>query len=198
MSAIASRSESLSRLREHLAVVEGANRLSALGFSVAALDHRLADGGLHAAAVHEFAPAAASLGDDAAATLFIAGAAARFAAAADARVLWVVGRFDLYAPGLEQAGLTPAKVLFAEGRDDKEVLALMEDALRHGGLAAVVGEVRRADMIATRRLQLAAEGGRTPVLLLRRWRRRGVSPLSELSAATTRWRIACAAPRQLR
>ncbi len=26
----------------------------------------------------------------------------------------------------------------------------MEDGLRHGGLAAVVGEVKRADMVATR------------------------------------------------
>ena len=41
----------------------------------------------------------------------------------------------------------------------------MEDGLRHGALAAVVGEVQRADMVATRRLQLAAMSGNTPALL---------------------------------
>ncbi|MEJ7317026.1 hypothetical protein, partial [Staphylococcus epidermidis] len=74
-------------------------------------------------------------------------------------------RFDLYAPGLEQAGLNPATLLFVEVREDKDVLAVMEDGLRHGGLAAVVGEVKRANMVATRRLQLAAMTGNTPALL---------------------------------
>jgi hypothetical protein len=30
----------------------------------------------------------------------------------------VVTRFDLYAPGLEQAGLPPGRLLFGEVRDD--------------------------------------------------------------------------------
>ncbi|MBI0477030.1 protein ImuA [Sphingomonas sp. MA1305] len=164
-----------------------------LPFGMAEIDGRLADRGLDGGALHEVAPATPSLSDEAAATLFLAGIAARCAAATEAaRVLWVVSRFDLYAPGLEQAGLPPARLLFAEAREDKEVLALMEDGLRHGALAAVVGEVRRADMTASRRLQLAADTGRTPAFLSRRWRRQGVCPLTELSAAATRWRIACA------
>ena len=77
------------------------------------------------------------------------------------------------------------------------MLAVMEDGLRHGGLAAVVGEVKRADMVATRRLQLAAMSGGTPALLARRWRKAGVEPLSDLSAAMTRWRIACAPSERL-
>ncbi len=196
MIADANRSEILSLLRESVADVRPRDA-RAHGFGVAEVDGRLVDGGLDGAALHEVAPAAASLSDDAAATLFLAGCAARFAAAEDTRVLWVVSRFDLYAPGLEQAGLPAGRILFAEGREDKDVLALMEDALRHGGLAAVVGEVRRADMTATRRLQLAADAGRTPALLSRRWRRRGTCPLSEPSAATTRWRIACAPSERL-
>jgi protein ImuA len=64
-----------------------------------------------------------------------------------------VSRFDLYAPDLEQTGLPPGRVIFAEGPDDRDVLALMEDGVRHGGLADVVGEVRRADMTASQHLQ---------------------------------------------
>src|SRR3546814_13775616 len=63
-----------------------------------------------------------------------------------------------------QAGLPPDRVLYAEARSDKEVLAVMEEGLRHGGLAAVVGEVARVSMASTRRLQLAAEEGGTTAL----------------------------------
>lgn len=104
-------------------------------------------------------------------------------------VLWAVTCFDLYAPGLEQVGLGPDKVFFAQGRKDSEVLALAEDGLRDGSLACVVAEVRAADQTATRRLQLAASDGTTPMLLYRRHRVRDRCPLSGLSTAMTRWRI---------
>ncbi|MEN2747303.1 protein ImuA [Sphingomonas sp. T9W2] len=163
-----------------------------LPFGIAAMDARLTSGGLAVGGLHELTSATPTLTDDAAATLFAVGIAARAAARSGRRVLWALTRFDLYAPGLEQAGLNPATLLFVEVREDKDVLAVMEDGLRHGGLAAVVGEVKRANMVATRRLQLAAMTGNTPALLSRRWRRQGVCPLTELSAAMTRWRIACA------
>ncbi len=117
-------------------------------------------------------------GDDAAATLFLAAAAARFSrAGGTGQVLWALARRDLFAPGLAQAGLTPDRLIYAECRNDAEVLAVMEEGVRHGGLAAVVGEVGRAEMAATRRLQLAAEEGGTAALLLRRWRKAGADPL---------------------
>ncbi len=163
-----------------------------LPFGVDAMDGRLADGGLAMGGLHEVAAAAPTLNDDAAATLFTVGIAARAAALKGRRVLWALTRFDLYAPGLEQAGLDPAMLLFVEAREDSQVLAVMEDGLRHGGLAAVVGEVKRADMVATRRLQLAAMNGDAPALLARHWRRPALCPLAEHSAAMTRWRIGCA------
>jgi protein ImuA len=168
-----------------------------LPFGIDEVDGRLSDGRLTLGGLHEVSAATPTLTDDAAATLFAIGIAARAAAASGRRVLWAVTRFDLYVPRLEQAGLDPATLLFVETREDKDVLAVMEDGLRHGSLAAVVGEVKRADMVATRRLQLAAATGGTPALLSRRWRRQGVSPLTDLSAATTRWRIACAPSERL-
>ena len=163
-----------------------------LPFGLAALDDRLADRGLHGAGLHEIAAATAALSDDAAATLFIAGIAARFASRPGSTILWALTRFDLYAPGLEQVGLGPDKILYAQGRNDSDVLALAEDGLRDGALACVVAEVRSADMTATRRLQLAASDGGTPMLLYRRHRARNRCPLTEPSSAMTRWRIGCA------
>ena len=161
-----------------------------LPFGIAAVDGRLAGGGLRLPLLHECAAAGVdrnegNWGDDAAATLFLAGIAAR----SSGQVLWVMRGRDLFAPALYQAGLGPDRLIQAEARDDPELLAIMEDALRHRGLGAVVGEVRRAGLTATRRLQLAAEGGTTIPLLLRRAARIGEDALSQPSAAATRWRI---------
>ena len=142
------------------------------------VDERLAGGGL-AWGLHEAAPATPSANDEAAATLFLAALAARFAKARGkgGQVLWALTRRDLFAPGLAQAGLTPDRLLYAECRNDEEVLAVMEEGARHGSLAAMVGEVGRLPMAAARRLQLAAEQGGGAALMLRRWRKAGADPL---------------------
>lgn len=177
----------LQALRDAVARV-ASERGPVLPFGVGPLDHLLAGGGLDGAGLHEVAAASASWSDDAAATLFAAGIAARFAAPG-LSALWALTRFDLYAPGLEQAGLGPDRILYAQGSNDRELLAMCEDALRDGALACVVAEVKAADQTATRRLQLAASEGKTPMLLYRRYRRYGQCPLTDLSLACTRWRV---------
>lgn len=185
-------SASIADLRESLKKVEhdGLRRRPVLPFGVAAIDASLAGNGLRLDSLHEIAAASPSPADDAAATLFLAGIAAR----AWGPVLWVVRRRDLFAPGLGQAGLVPERVIYADAADDAEVLALMEEGVRHRGLGAVVGEVKRAALPNTRRLQGAAEGGRTIALLLKRHSHAahetgGGNPLAVPSAAMTRWRI---------
>lgn len=185
------RVDQLAALRASLAHARAA-RGPVLPFGVQEIDQRLADHGLDGAGLHEVAAASASFNDDACATLFTAGIAARFAVEPGFIVLWAVTRFDLYAPGLEQIGLGPDKILYAQGRKDAEVLALAEDGLRDGSLACVIAEVKAADQTATRRLQLAASDGKTPMLLYRRHRSRDRCPLSGLSSAMTRWRIGAA------
>lgn len=186
----------LAALRAELAAARQ-TRGPTLGFGLAAIDDRLADHGLDAGALHEIAAASASLNDDAAATLFAAGIAARFADEPGFNVFWAVTAFDLYAPGLEQVGLGPGKLLYAQGRKDVDVLAMAEDALRDGSLACVIAEVKAADMTATRRLQLAAADGQTPLLLYRRHRSRERCPLAAPSSAMTRWRVGCIASERL-
>lgn len=176
-------------LRAQVGVAAASGR-ECVPFGVAELDARIAGGGLTSAALHEVSAARPALAETAAATLFLAGIVARLAAGG-ATALWVVTRFDLFAPGLEQVGLGPDRVVFVEAGGDVEVLAVMEDALRHGGLAAVVGEVRRADMTASRRLQLASAEGGTMALLHRQWRRTGAPPFQAPSAAMTRWSVGC-------
>jgi protein ImuA len=191
MTLSSARTERLASLRAAVRALEspaGRGESAILPFGIGDVDGRLADGGLAVAALHEAAAERPGLPDEAAATLFLASIAAR----PEGVVLWALARRDLFAPGLAGAGLGPDRVLYAECGRDEDVLAVMEEGLRHGGLAAVVGEARRAGMAATRRLQLAAEEGGTPALLLRRRRKAAEDPLAAPSAAVTRWRIAAA------
>ncbi len=190
---LASGDQSATRIAALKAELAGARQARApvLPFGVPMLDTRLAAEGLDGAGLHEIAAATSRLGDDAAASLFAAGIAARFVGKPGLNVLWALSRFDLYAPGLEQVGLLPDRLLYAQGKNDHEVLAVAEDALRDGSLACVIAEVKAAVMTATRRLQLAASDGRTPMLLYRRHRARDQCPLIINSCAMTRWRIGC-------
>src|SRR3546814_19561369 len=70
--------EQIAVLRAELACAQAARGL-VLSFGIAAVDGRLADSGLDSAGLHEIAAASATLSDDAAATLFAAGIAGRFA-----------------------------------------------------------------------------------------------------------------------
>ena len=161
-------------------------------FGLAELDGRLGGGGLRGGALHEATAQSCSLADDAATTLFLAGVAGREALRVGGPVLWASCRNDLYAPGLAQAGLSSANVIHAQPRDDEAVLAVVEDAVRDGTPSAVVAEIGRMSMVATRRLQLVAADADIPVLVLRRRRNREQDPLAEPSAAWTRWRIGSA------
>jgi hypothetical protein len=59
-------------------------------------------------------------------------------------------------------------VIYCETWKDAEVLPAMEEGLRHGGLAGVVGELVRLPLLPSRRLQLAAEASGVIAFALRR------------------------------
>src|SRR5437763_2490987 len=180
-------------LRAQVRAIESsgdANAALCIPFGIPEVDGKLAGGGLAIAALHELTGANSTLSNDAAATLFVAGIAAR-RAERHGHVLWVLKRRDLFAPALARAGLPPNQIIYAECHHDEEALAVMEEGLRHGSLSAVVGEIGRVTMTATRRLQLAAEDNGTTALMLRRWLRSGEDPLTSPSAAVTRWRVGC-------
>ncbi|GMB79961.1 ImuA family protein [Shinella zoogloeoides] len=157
-----------------------------LPFGVPEIDDRLPGGGLALASLHEVCGSGNDAVEGAAAMLFAAGIAAR----TKGQVLWCLTRPDLFAPALAQAGLAPGRVLYVEAGDEKSLLLCFEEGLRHGGLGAVVAEVARLSMTASRRLQLAAEAGGTLGIALRRVRQgRGADAFALPSAAVTRWRV---------
>lgn len=156
-----------------------------LPFGLAPLDAVLPGGGLARAALHEAVGGGTDAGHGAGAALFAASVLAR----AGGPVLWVSARFDLFAPALDAVGLAPRRVLHVEaGRD---VLAAMEEGLRHPGLGGVVGEITdRLALTPSRRLGLAAEASGAIAFALRRPARPDDPLLAEPNAAVTRWRVA--------
>ena len=164
----------ISELRDRIARLEGGNARdrTVLPFGVAAIDRVLPGGGLAFGGLHEVAGGGNGAVDGAAAALFAAGIAARTAG----KVLWCVTRPDLFAPAIEQAGLPPGRVIYVEAGDEKSVLACFGEGLR-GGFGAVIAEMARLLMTASRRLQLAAETSGAIGIAIP-WRDRRRQPIS--------------------
>jgi protein ImuA len=178
--------KTLDALRQRIRQLErpAGRHARSLGFRVPAIDTHLREHGLPLAALHEVSGAGGDAGPAACAALFVAGILARL----PNTVLWCAQTSDLFGPGLACAGLAPDRVLHVEAADDKNVFLVMEEALRHLGLSAVVGEVFCLPMTASRRLVLAAEKSGVMAIALRR--DTGRARETPHNAACTRWSIA--------
>ena len=153
----------------------------ALPFGIPDIDAALPGGGLATAALHEVAGSGVDIEFAAAPALFAAGILAR----RPGPVLWVLHRPDLFPPALAAAGLHPGRVIYVMA--GSEALLVMEEGLRHPGLAGVVAEITaRVSLTVSRRLHLAAQAGGAMAFLLRR---RNQGATEGALAAMTRWRI---------
>jgi hypothetical protein len=157
------------------------------------LNAPLPQGGLEAAALHEFCAGTGESESAAAATAFAATAAARILRGQDGFFLWAASLADCYPPGLARFGLDPARIVWADCRKDAEVLSVMEEALHSRVLGAVLGEAGALSLKMGRRLDAAARQSGTTALLLRRHRSRPSKAAGFPSgAAATRWRVSTA------
>src|SRR5690348_442366 len=161
-----------------------------------ALDSALG-GGLADDALHEIAPARPA--DGAAAMAFALALAARFLRLRPASSLLIGEGFAdqetgaLYGQGLIAHGLVLSRLVFVRAPDAALAFWAMEEALKCGAPAAVVGEIwslKGYSLAASRRLLLAARKGRTPALLVLASAYGQAERLS--SAADTRFEIAAA------
>jgi protein ImuA len=184
---MATRREVIDDLRRQIERLGGAHgSRKSLPFGVSALDRHLPGKGVTLGSLHEVIEAGPASEFAGTATFFAAGIAARL----KGPVLWCLTRRDLFAPGLMQVGLHPDRVIYAETCRDADVLPLIEEGLHQKGLGAVVGEVSRLGLTASRRLQVAAEASGVPALVIRRWWTVAQKDLTKLpTAASTRWRV---------
>ena len=179
--------EQISRLRRTIAKSEALpEEVRPLVLGIAEIDAALG-GGFARAALHELSATALHLGAAAGFALTLASRASETAK----QTLWIAtdfGTFEtgaLYGPGLDQIGLSTDRLLVVRVARPVDALFAAEEALKCPALSAVVAELNgEADLIATRRLTLAAREGGALGLLLRH------KPSDAPSAAFTRWQVA--------
>ncbi|MDB4919373.1 MAG: cell division inhibitor [Mucilaginibacter sp.] len=98
--------------------------------------------------------------------------------------LWIGLSGNLFPSALKAFGVEPDRVIFVNLTKDKDVLWVMEEALKCAGLAAVVGELREMDFKQSRRLQLAVEQSHVTGFVLR-----NQSEKMGSTACAARWEI---------
>lgn len=187
------RISALATLRGHIERIETsgvAHRPDRIALGHAEADSAL-QGGLAKAAIHEVF----SEGHQgASATGFVAGLAGRVSARRP--LLWVRQDFSeleagaLSMSGLAELGLDPRCLVTVRAADVEDTLRTAADALACDALGGVVldlwGETRQFDLIASRKLTLAAQASGVTGLLLRM----AATPLP--STAETRWMLRAA------
>ena len=196
------RAEGMARLRRAIEAIEarasgGAEPRVEMLLSLGRALDRALGGGLTCDGLHEIAPAAPA--DGPAAMGFALSLAARRLADRRTTGLIVIEDFaardmgELYGPGLAAHGLDLDRLVFVRAPDAPTALQAMEEGLRSGAPAFVLGELWRLksyDLSASRRLLLSARAGATPALLLLASAYGAAETLS--SAAETRFEIAAA------
>ncbi|MBV9588496.1 MAG: ImuA protein [Hyphomicrobiales bacterium] len=185
-----SRAEIVDGLRRLLPKLENPSAGNcAFSFGLATLDAHLPQGGLAGGALHEVLPEGE--GDLPAAFGFAASLLGRMPSKEP--VLFVISPRGLAAyghphgHGLDELGLTPARLILVETENEVQALWALEEALRSGVPAAVAGAIgQELDLKTSRRLHLAAGNSGLPLILLRAAAEMGSS------AAATRWRVGAA------
>ncbi|HVX76738.1 MAG TPA: DNA repair protein [Bradyrhizobium sp.] len=186
MSMLATLRGRIERLETH----DGAHCLNRVALGHAGVDTML-QGGLARAAVHEVFAAGHQ---SAAATGFISGLAGRVTARRP--LVWVRQDFTeiesgaLSMSGLAEFGLDPRCLVTVRATDIEQALRTSADALACDAVGAVVlevwGESRQLDLVASRKLTLAAQASGVTCLVLR------VAATPSPSTAETRWVVRAA------
>src|SRR3984885_2795515 len=142
--------EGMARLRRAVGEIEARSgpaetRAPGVGLSLPRARDRALGGGLSGDALHEIVPA--TPGDGAAAMGFALALAARFMAEHSAAGLLLAEDFAgcgagaVYGPGLVAYGLELGRLVFVRAPDAPALFQAMEEALKSGAPAVVVGEV---------------------------------------------------------
>lgn len=132
-------------------------------------------------AIHEFITVNSE--HSAASNGFIAGLLATLMKDGAACV-WVSSARKVFPASLCMFNADPERIIFMDVAREKDVLWIMEEALKCEGLAAVVAEVSNLSLIESRRLQLAVEQSGVTGFIVRKDAGKTVN-----TVATARWKI---------
>ncbi|HEX6893579.1 MAG TPA: Error-prone repair protein ImuA, partial [Chryseolinea sp.] len=98
-------------------------------------------------------------------------------------VLWISASRTIFPPALNSFGVRPDRVVFVDLNKEKDVMWVMDEALKCGALTAVVGEMKEIGFTESRRLQLAVEQSQVTGFIVRH------DAKINTTACVSRWRI---------
>ncbi|HLO82989.1 MAG TPA: hypothetical protein VK166_18630 [Chitinophagaceae bacterium] len=133
------------------------------------------------AAIHEFC--CKEQEDEAATGGFISGLLSNILVNGGT-TLWISSSPIVFPPALQYFGLRPEHFIFISMQKEKDIQWAMEEALKCGGLTAVIGEIKELSFTASRRFQLAVENSNVTGFIIRRAPRQ-----LNTTASVTRWQI---------
>lgn len=97
--------------------------------------------------------------------------------------IWISPYGMIFPPALKSFNIEPDKIIFIQIKNAKEILWVMEEALKCEGLASVIAETPEISFTASRRFQLAVEQSRVTGFIIR------TNPKNLATACVTRWKI---------
>jgi protein ImuA len=170
-------------LKDHILFLQESKRSSdnSIQINLGAIDNSFPNESLPLASTHEFI---VERDEDSSATM---GFICHIISALMKRngiCIWINSFENVFPPALKLFGIDPDKIVFINVKKQKEILWVMEEALKCEGLAAVVGEIAEINFTETRRLQLAVEKSRVTGFIIRN------KPRSiNITACVSRWKI---------
>jgi len=98
--------------------------------------------------------------------------------------VWISSSRTVFPPALKAFSIEPDKIIFIEIKNEKDILWVIEEALKCDGLAAVVGEMQEISFTTSRRFQLAVEQSRVTGFIICNHARNLTN-----NACVSRWKI---------
>lgn len=165
----------------HMQGVKPAGSIYENAMGLGAIENAFPNSIFPVAALHEFLTfqpeqAASTIG-------FIGGLLQQLMAKGEA-CLWISNSRTPFPPALTAYSVDPGRFIFIDLKQEKDILWATEEALKCEGLAAVIAEISRIDMTASRRLQLAVEKSGVTGFILR-----NEAGKMSTTMATARWQI---------
>lgn len=180
---VSQKTDIIRQLERHILPLQGFKPLAgtAARIGLGAIEDAFPNGCFPTGAVHECVSICSE--NSAATGGFIAGILAALIKNGGACV-WAGTSCSIFPPALKAFGIDPERVIFTRLQKEKDVLWVMEEALKCESIAAVIGEIPAIDFKASRRLQLAVEQSRVTGFIIRNNPRQ----LNTI-ASVARWKI---------
>ncbi len=176
--------DTISQLQKEILLLQGFKSFSsnnAAQIKLGLIDNNLPNGCLPLAAVHEFISDGS---ESIAATNGFICCLLSSLVKNNGACVWINSLQTVFPPAFLAFDIDPDRFIFINVQKEKEILWTIEEALKCGGLAAVVGETPEISFTASRRFQLAVEESLVTGFIIRNHPRN-----ANINACVSRWKI---------